>query len=60
MSNDGILPLIPSYYTDSRLNDTNFNHNKVLEIIQSLNPNKANAGHDGVSVRMLNLVVYQS
>ena len=49
MSNDGILPLIPSYYTDSRLNDTNFNHNKILEIIQSLNPNQANVGHDGVS-----------
>ena len=42
-----ILPLIRSYYTDKRLNDINFNHDKILTVIQSLDPNKAH-DHDGV------------
>ena len=49
-----ILPLIRSYYTDKRLNDINFNHDKILTVIQSLDPNKAH-DHDGVSVRMSKL-----
>ena len=54
ISNDSILPLVPSYYTDKRLNDINFNHDKILRVIRSLNPNKAH-GHDGPSIRMLKL-----
>ena len=44
--NDSILPLIPTYYKDNRLNEIKD------KVIQSFDPNKAH-GHDGVSVRML-------
>ena len=54
ISNDSILPLIPFYYTDNRLNYINFNCDKILKETQSLNPNKA-LGHDDVSVRMLKI-----
>ena len=52
ISNNSILLLIPFYYTDNRLNDINFKHDKMLKVIQSLYPNKAH-GYDCVSVRML-------
>ena len=54
ISNESILPLIPSYYTDEILSGINFNHGKILRVIQFLDPNKA-YGHDGVSVRLLKL-----
>ena len=46
------LPLIHSYYTDQGLNDINFDYDKILKVIESLDPNKAHC-HDDVSVRML-------
>ena len=49
MSNDDILPLIPTYYTNNRLNYISLNCNKILKVIQSLDPNKAH-GQDGVPV----------
>ena len=52
ISNNSILLLILSYYTDNRLNDINFEHDKMLKVIQSLDPNKAHS-YDCVSVRML-------
>ena len=44
----------PSYDTENRLNDINFSYDKILKVIQSLDPNKVH-DHDGVSVRMLKL-----
>ena len=54
ISDESILSLIPTYYTDNRLNDVNVNYEKILKVIHSLDPNKTH-GHDGVSVRMLKL-----
>ena len=54
ISNDSILPLIPSYYSDKKLRDINFNHDKILGVIQSLDPIEPH-GHDCVSVRKLKL-----
>ena len=39
MSNDNILPLMPTYYTNNRLNCICFNHEKKLKVIQSLDTN---------------------
>ena len=50
-SNDSILPSIPTY-TNNRVNDLSFNYEKILKVVQSLDPNKP-IGHDGVSPRML-------
>ena len=44
----------PSYDTENRLNDINFSYDKILKVIQSLDPNKVH-DHDGVSVRILKL-----
>ena len=33
ISNESILPLIPSYYTDEILSGINFNHGKILRVI---------------------------
>ena len=44
ISNDSILPLIPSYYADNRLNDISFNRDKMLKVTQSCDPKKAH-GH---------------
>ena len=52
ISNDSIIPLIPSYNIDNRLTDINFNYAKLLKVIQSFDPNKTH-GIDGVSVSML-------
>ena len=54
ISNDSILPLIPTYYTNSRFNDISFTYDKLLKIIHSLDSNKAQ-GHYGISVRFLKL-----
>ena len=47
ISNDRILLLISSYCTDNRLNDIYFNYNKVIKVIEYLDPNKAHS-HDSV------------
>ena len=49
-----ILLLILTYYTNNGLNYINFNYDKILKVIQSLDPNRAH-GHDDVSVRMLKI-----
>ena len=38
--------------TDNRWNDICLNYDKILKVIQSLDPNKP-YGHHGVTVRML-------
>ena len=43
ISKDRILLLISSYYTDNRLNDIYFNYNKVIKVIEYLDPNKAHS-----------------
>ena len=54
ISNDSIVTLTPTCYTNKRLNDIIFNYYKILKIIQSLDTNKAH-GRDDTSVRMLKL-----
>ena len=49
----------PSYQfrlfeTSNRLSTVDINSKKILKLIQSLNSNKVH-GHDGISIRMLNL-----
>ena len=53
-SNDSIVTLTPTCYTNKTLNDIIFNYYKILKVIQSLDRNKAH-GRDGTSVRMLKL-----
>ena len=46
--------IMPTYCTNNRLNYISFNYDKILKVIQFLDPNKAH-GHDGVSIKMLKL-----
>ena len=45
---------MPTYCTNKKLNYISFNYDKILKVIQFLDPNKAH-GHDGVSIEMLKL-----
>ena len=52
ISNDSTFPSTYKHRTDERLSCVNFTSDKILKIIQALDPNKAH-GHNGVSIRML-------
>ena len=43
---------MPAFHANNRLNDISFNYDKILEVIESLDSNKAH-GHDSISVTML-------
>lgn len=45
-------PKSNTYRTKTRVNDTTFDNEKLLKIIESLNANKAH-GYDGISIKML-------
>ena len=53
--NNGILPKSNTYHTKTRVNDTTFDNEQLLKIIESLNANKAH-GYDGISIKMLKLI----
>ena len=54
LKNDSKLPSNQIYLTQSRLGSLNFNEDKILKIIRTLNPHKAH-GYDDISIRMINV-----
>ena len=51
---DSTVPSTPSFISDKKLNQIDFNIDTVIDIIRNLNPSKAH-GHDGISIRMIQL-----
>ena len=52
ISNSSKLPSHIQYLTDNRLSCVSFSHDRIANVIQNLDPNKAH-GHDNVSIHML-------
>ena len=48
------VPNNPSFISNKRLSNIDFNVNDIKKIICKLNPNKAH-GHDGISIRMIQI-----
>ena len=46
------VPSNPSFISDKRLSQIEFDVNNIINIIRKLNPEKAH-GHDGISIRMI-------
>ena len=49
---DSTVPSTPSFVSNKRLSQLDFNIDNIIEIIHTLNPNKAH-GHDVFSIRMI-------
>ena len=54
VSNNSTLPLVTTPITDASLSSISFNHQNILNIIHSLNINKAH-GYDDISIRLLKM-----
>ena len=54
LQGNSTLPKSKTYNTENRLNDINFENERLLKIIQSLDTNKVH-GYDGISIRILKL-----
>ena len=50
ISNDSILSLLPTFYTNKRLNDINLNYDQISKVIYSLDQNKT-SGQNCISVK---------
>ena len=52
ISNSSKLPSHIKYLTGNRLSFVGFSHDKIVKVIQNLNPNKAH-GHDNIIIHMV-------